>query len=145
MKQEERIKTSTTRGAFFVRARSAHTFYSNFDFLLSQVSQWRTDSNEKGSSKGREINKTERQKSSFLLLWRATFEGVYSRNVKTSTNKQTTSCILATYIEVCDTCDSKNDKTPVMRTYAYARGGGVIGLFTIHFSSEVVLYFFVVQ
>ena len=74
-----------------------------------------------------------------------TFEGVYRRNVKTSTNKQTTSCILVTYIESCDTCDSKNDKTPVMRTYAYEREGVVIGIFTIHFSSDVVLYFFVVQ
>ena len=34
--------------------------------------------------------------------------------------------------EECDTCDSKNDKTPVMCAYAYAREGG-IELFTIGF------------
>ena len=27
--------------------------------------------------------------------------------------------------EECDTCDSKNDKTPVMCAYAYAREGGL--------------------
>ena len=31
----------------------------------------------------------------------------------------------------CDTCDSKKAKTPVMRAYACARKGLVIGLFTL--------------
>ena len=33
----------------------------------------------------------------------------------------------------CDTCDSKNTKTPVMCAYAYARERLIIGLFTNHF------------
>ena len=31
----------------------------------------------------------------------------------------------------CDTCDSKKAKTPVMRAYAFAREGVIIGIFTL--------------
>ena len=34
------------------------------------------------------------------------------------------------YLQTCDTCDSKNTKTPVTRAYAYAREGVIIWIFT---------------
>ncbi len=34
------------------------------------------------------------------------------------------------YFQACDTCDSKNTKTPVTRAYAYAREGVIICIFT---------------
>ena len=43
-------------------------------------------------------------------------------------------CQTTIYNKVCDTCDSKKVKTPVMRACAYAREDGFIGIFTIQFS-----------
>ena len=41
-----------------------------------------------------------------------------------------TNRISTSYFQPCDTCDSKNTKTPVTRTYAHAREGVIIRIFT---------------
>ena len=45
-------------------------------------------------------------------------------------NHIVTNRISTSYFQICDTCDSKNTKTPVTLAYAYAREGVIIGVFT---------------
>ena len=50
--------------------------------------------------------------------------------LKLTHNHTVTNRISTLYFQTCDTCDSKNTKTPVIRAYAYAREGMIICIFT---------------
>ena len=57
-------------------------------------------------------------------------EGQPPHLLKPIHNHTVTNRISTPYLQTCDTCDSKNTKTPVTRAYAYAREGVIIGVFT---------------
>ena len=105
----------------------------NIEFLLSQVSHKEKNSEKKQleiqSKRGK--NRKKRPKTLILrCIFKLISEGQPPHLLKHIHNYTVTNRISTPYLETCDTCDSKNTKTPVTRAYAYAREGVIIGVFT---------------
>ena len=100
---------------------------SDVDFLLSQVSHkgeiWR----EKLIS----FWKAEEREKRLLVEFSAYFQSLKIAFVKICLIYVVIDWIIVCCLFFCDTCDSKNAKTPVMFVYACAREKGVIDVFTI--------------
>ena len=112
--------------------RRAHS-NRNVDFLLSQMSHKEKNS-EKNSSKFSRNAEKYRKKGHKTRILRCIFklisEGQSPHLLKPIHNYTVTNRISTPYLQTCDTCDSKNTKTPVTRAYAYATEGVIIGVFT---------------
>ena len=109
---------------------------SDVDFLLSQVSHkgeiWR----EKSIS----FWKAEKREKRLLVVFSAYFQSLKFVFVKICPIYVVIDWIIVCCLLFCDTCDSKNAKTPGMRLYARARGRDVIGIFTIRIGCSRLLF-----
>ena len=105
------------RGAFLTCTRRRAHSNRNVVFLLSQVShldEKRGKSREKCRKNEREYRgKPTRKTASFDVVVRVLGKS-YRRFVKTRQEKQTNHWYIKSYVIGCDTCDSKNTKTPGM-------------------------------
>ena len=82
-------------------------------------------------SRNAEKYRNKRHKTGILrCIFKLISEGKPPHLLKRIYNNIVTNRISTTYFQPCDTCDSKNTKTPVKRAYAYAREGVIIGIFT---------------
>ena len=113
--------------ANYTRTRVGAHSNRNVVFLLSQVShnRWKMENNrEKMQEKLVEIRwnmrKNRREKTCFTLF----SHGFREENVKTHQKQQIKLYDIGFYKLSCDTCDSKNTKTPVLRVYTRARQRG---------------------
>ena len=105
----------------------------NVDFLLSQVSHKEKNSEKNSSKFSRNAEKSRKKGHKTRILhciFKLISEGQPPHLLKPIHNHTVTNRISAPYLQTCDTCDSKNTKTPVTRAYAYAREGVIIGVFT---------------
>ena len=94
---------------------------SDVDFLLSQVSHLEG----KWERKTIIFWKKEGAKSVFSLLFHRFFGGENAGMLKHAQKPTIIHCIIEDYEEACDTCDSKNTKTPVYtRVCSRVREGG---------------------
>lgn len=59
--------------------------------------------------------------------------------LKVVRDKAVKCCYLVIYEEVCDTCDSKNNKTPCNARVRVRARGVIIGIFTVLKSPSLVL------
>ena len=88
----------------------------------------------KNSSKFSQDTEKSRKKGHKTRILRCIFKLISDRNsphlLKRIHNYIVTNRISMPYFQACDTCDSKNTKTPVTRAYAYAREGVIICIFT---------------
>ena len=100
-----------------VYARRAHVSNRSFVFLLSQVSHMR----KKERKREEEFCKTEGGNTRFSMSFPLVHAYSIRLFVKTLQDECVNSSYLVCYKDECDTCDSKNDKTPVMCACAYAR------------------------
>ena len=98
-------------------ARRAHVSNRSFVFLLSQVSHMR----KKERKREGEFCKTEVLNTRFSMSFPLVHAYSIRLFVKTLQDECVNSLYLVCYKDECDTCDSKNDKTPVMCACAYAR------------------------
>jgi len=89
----------------------------------------------KNSSKFSQDTEKSRKKGHKTRILRCIFKlisaGQPPHLLKRIHNYTVTNRISTPYLQPCDTCDSKNTKTPVTRAYAYAREGVIICIFTI--------------
>ena len=82
-------------------------------------------------SRNAEKSRKKGQKTRILhCIFKLISEGQPPHLLKHIHNHIVTNRISTSYSQTCDTCDSKNTKTPVIRAYAYAREGMIIGIFT---------------
>ena len=112
--------------------RRAHS-NRNVDFLLSQMSHKEKNSEKNSSKFSRNAEKYRKKghKTRILLcIFKLISEGQPPHLLKRIHNYIITNRISTSYFQTCDTCDSKNTKTPVTRAYAYAQEGLIIGIFT---------------
>ena len=80
---------------------------------------------ENGEEKRCFFEKTREQKACFSLFFHRNFGGENAGMLKHDQKPTIIHCILKDYKETCDTCDSKNTKTPVYtRVCARVREGG---------------------
>ena len=98
-------------------ARRAHVSNRSFVFLLSQVSHMR----KKERKREEEFCKTEGWNTRFSMSFPLVYAYSTHSFVKTVQRKCVNPSCLVCYKGKYDTCDSKNDKTPVMCACAYAR------------------------
>ena len=84
--------------------------------------------------------KTEEREKRFLVIFSAYFESLKIVFVKICLIYVVIDWIIVCCLLFCDTCDSKNAKTPGMRVYARARGRDVIGIFTIRIGCSRLLF-----
>ena len=98
-------------------ARRAHVSNRSFVFLLSQVSHMR--------KKERKLEEEFCKTYGWRMRFSMSFPLVYAYSIRLFVKTLQDECVnysyLVCYKGKCDTCDSKNDKTPVMCACAYAR------------------------
>ena len=130
-----------TKWRFFVffcltYARTRAPSNSDVDFLLSQVSHkgkiWR--------EKPSKFWRAEKREKRLLVVFSAYFQSLKFVFVKICPIYVVIDWIIVCCLLFCDTCDSKNAKTPGMRLYARARGRDVIGIFTIRIGCSRLLF-----
>ena len=82
-------------------------------------------------SRNAEKYRNKRHKTRILhCIFKLISEGQSPHLLRPIHNYTVTNRISTPYLQTCDTCDSKNTKTPVTRAYAYAREGVIIWIFT---------------
>ena len=82
-------------------------------------------------SRNAEKYRNKRHKTGILrCIFKLISEGQPPHLLKFIHNYTITNRISTPYLQTCDTCDSKNTKTPITRAYAYAREGVIICIFT---------------
>lgn len=92
------------------RAQCARTIYSNLVFLLSHLSH----THQKASEQSRKSHQTNSLKRRDAMMPFEGFELKYINNILNT-------LITSHFQQVCDTCDSKNTKTPVLCAYTRTR------------------------
>ena len=121
---------------FLTYARACAPSNSDVDFLLSQVSHkweiWR--------EKPSKFWRAEKREKRLLVVFSAYFQSLKFVFVKICPIYVVIDWIIVCCLLFCDTCDSKNAKTPGMRLYARARGRDVIGIFTIRIRCSRLLF-----
>ena len=98
-------------------ARRAHVSNRSFVFLLSQVSHIR----KKREKTRRRILQNGSMEHWISMSFRSFMSAQSAYLLKLFLDECVNSSYLVCYKGKCDTCDSKNDKTPVMCACAYAR------------------------
>ena len=129
-------KKMTCRVFCFTYARTCAPSNSDVDFLLSQVSH-------KGKFGGKNranFGGRKKEKNDFWSSFQPIFSLWNSCLLKYVWKYVVIDWIIVCCLLFCDTCDSKNAKTPGMRVYACAREKGVIDVFTIRMQCSRFLF-----